>query len=336
MDPTNPASFNHRTELLSTGRTYHFVDQLPANYDPASTITLLCLHGFPDLWYGWRYLIKPWVKAGYRVVAPDQLGYGGSDKPEHESEYTPKKIANDHAALLDLLCIPKAVVIGHDWGSVMASRLALWHPNRLLALVIMSVPFIPPSRQYVSLDQTVEKYPNWGYHLMFRERSTNGLVEGRLSQFFKLLFRSKNGDSKLKGWTLPGGLPDVLATYDFGEDTGFLTQQEHNYYLSQYERSMNGPFNYYRTWRLRWQEELDEAMLRVPPPDLPILLIIGASDPTSNQAIIGFNKQLMPHMQVELIERVGHWVMVQSKDFIAAAIPRFLSASKLRDLSTKL
>jgi len=51
MDPQNPASFNHRTELLSTGRTYHFVDQLPKNYEPTTTPTLLCVHGFPDLWY---------------------------------------------------------------------------------------------------------------------------------------------------------------------------------------------------------------------------------------------------------------------------------------------
>ena len=51
MDPAKPASFNHRTELLSTGRKYHFVDQLPANYDPAATTTLVCIHGFPDFWW---------------------------------------------------------------------------------------------------------------------------------------------------------------------------------------------------------------------------------------------------------------------------------------------
>lgn len=50
MDPLNPASFNHRTECLATGRTYHFVDQIPQEYDPVKTPTLLCVHGFPDLW----------------------------------------------------------------------------------------------------------------------------------------------------------------------------------------------------------------------------------------------------------------------------------------------
>ena len=59
--------------------------------------------------YGWRYQIKPWVELGYRVVVPDQLGYGGTDKPQDSVEYTPRKISNDIAALMDLLQLPKAV-----------------------------------------------------------------------------------------------------------------------------------------------------------------------------------------------------------------------------------
>lgn len=70
--------------------------------------------------YGWRYQIKPWVDLGYRVVVPDKLGYGGTDKPEDESEYSPKKIANDIAALMDLLQLPKAV--SPPRASVLGSR----------------------------------------------------------------------------------------------------------------------------------------------------------------------------------------------------------------------
>jgi soluble epoxide hydrolase/lipid-phosphate phosphatase len=116
MDPQDPASFNHRTELLSTGRTYHFVDQLPSNYDPNATTTLLCIHGFPDLWYGYRNQIGPWVCAGNRVIVPDMLGYGGTDMPLDSKEYSTKRLTNDLAALLDLLSVQKAVRDGHDTG----------------------------------------------------------------------------------------------------------------------------------------------------------------------------------------------------------------------------
>jgi hypothetical protein len=50
MHPSDPSSFNHRTERLSTGNSYHFVDQIPEGYDIVKTPTLLCVHGFPDLW----------------------------------------------------------------------------------------------------------------------------------------------------------------------------------------------------------------------------------------------------------------------------------------------
>lgn len=109
MDPGAPESFNHRTEKLSTGRTYHFVDQLPEGYDPKRNTTLLCVHGFPDLWYGWRYQIGPWVREGHRVVVPDMLGYGGTSKPFSPAEYSTKHLCADLAALLDLLQIKKAV-----------------------------------------------------------------------------------------------------------------------------------------------------------------------------------------------------------------------------------
>lgn len=65
-------TFNYRTERVATGHNISFVDQLPPQRNPKAT--LLCIHGFPDLAYGWRYQIKPWAQAGYRVIVPDTLG----------------------------------------------------------------------------------------------------------------------------------------------------------------------------------------------------------------------------------------------------------------------
>ncbi|KAI0832677.1 alpha/beta-hydrolase [Trametes gibbosa] len=337
MDPANPASFNHRFALLSTGRRYHFIDQLPANYDPASTKTLICVHGFPDFWYGWRYQIKPWVDLGYRVVAPNKLGYGGTDKPEDEGEYTSRKIADDIAALMDFLQLPKAVIIGHDWGSFMVSRFALWHPDRLLALVLMSVPYVPPSRTYASLEQIAEKVPNWGYHLAFAEKGSSTKIEKHLPRFFKLVFRDRRSDIKLANWTLKGGLPPVLnSTIVDKEGPGVLIQQEFDYYVSQFDRCLHGPLNYYRTTLHRFNEEQDPTILQAPRPDLPVLLIIGKEDPTSNQAALEVTKKLIPQVQIDLIEGVGHWLMVEAKDRINETIPRFLRNALGTDVHTKL
>ncbi|KIO12328.1 hypothetical protein M404DRAFT_124329 [Pisolithus tinctorius Marx 270] len=162
----DPDQFNHCQARLSTGRTYHYVDEKPAN-DSDETVTLLCIHGFPDLWYGWRHQIKPWVEHGYRVVVPDMLGYGKTDMPTETSAYSTKNLSNDLAALLDHIGVQKAVVVGHDWGAFIASRFALWHPDRLLALAILSVPYAPPMKQYYSLEQIVQYFPSFGYQLYF-------------------------------------------------------------------------------------------------------------------------------------------------------------------------
>ena len=61
MDPSAPESFKHNSVTLNTGRKYHYVDQLPENYDPNNNITLLLVHGFPDLWYG--YVGVEWVSS---------------------------------------------------------------------------------------------------------------------------------------------------------------------------------------------------------------------------------------------------------------------------------
>ncbi|CDO73788.1 hypothetical protein BN946_scf185015.g117 [Trametes cinnabarina] len=327
MDPANPASFNHRTELLSTGRRYHFVDQLPASYDPATTKTFVCIHGFPDFWYGWRYQIKPWVELGYRVVVPDMLGYGGTDKPEDEAEYTPRKICNDIAALMDLLQLQRAVIIGHDWGCFMVSRFALWHPNRLLSLIM----------------QLVERVPNWGYHLFFNDKRSSAEIESKLSKFFKLIFRDKRkSDVRLENWTLTGGLARVLRSDDIQlNDTGVLTQQEFEYYLSQFDRSMHAPLNYYRTTLHRFREEQGElfgydAILQAPRPDLPVLLIVGKNDPTSNQAALDVTRKLIPHVRIELLDGAGHWLMVERKEYVTEIVPQFVRNATAKDVQTKL
>jgi pimeloyl-ACP methyl ester carboxylesterase len=70
--------------------------------------------------YGWRHQIRPWVQAGYRVIAPDMLGYGQTDKPSAIAGYTSKKLADDLAALLDTVRISKVVRIAHPAVSLFA------------------------------------------------------------------------------------------------------------------------------------------------------------------------------------------------------------------------
>lgn len=112
---------------------------------------ILFIHGFPDLWYTWRHQIHALASLGYRAVAPDLRGFGDTDAPVSVSDYTGFHVVGDLIALLDTIAADeeKVFVVGHDWGALIAWYLCLFRPDRVKALVNMSVAFSPrnPTRK---------------------------------------------------------------------------------------------------------------------------------------------------------------------------------------------
>ncbi|TFY54888.1 hypothetical protein EVG20_g9527 [Dentipellis fragilis] len=322
MNPPDPTSFAHRTERLSTGRTYHFVDQKPSDYDPETTRTILCVHGFPDCWYGWRYQIGPWVRKGYRVVVPDMLGYGDTDKPHDFNEYTTKRLSDDLAALLDAIGVQKAVIIGHDWGAYTVSRFALWHPNRLLALAMLSVPYRPPAPAYASLEDIVKQVPQYGYQLYFADPSSTKEIEDNLSHFLDLMYGRVRSS---KRFVIEGNLREVLLTKD-GVPSGkaLLNDEELRYYKTQLQ-DMQGPLNYYRTTKARFDEEHvvnDSLGIRA---DLPVLCLGGANDSTGTPEQMESSRRFIPQLQATTFEGVGHWLMLEVRQEVTEKVLSWLN-----------
>jgi len=101
---------------------------------------VLLLHGFPEFWWTWRHQLVSLAGAGYRAVAVDLRGYGGSDKPPRG--YDLITAAADAAGLVRALGEANAVVVGHDWGGLTAWTLAAYFPKsvRRLAVVSMAHP----------------------------------------------------------------------------------------------------------------------------------------------------------------------------------------------------
>src|SRR5690606_4459625 len=99
---------------------------------------VLC-HGFPELWYSWRHQLRALGDAGYRVLAPDQRGYGGTTRPEAVEEYTQLHLVGDIVGLLHAMGVERAVVVGHDWGAPVAWHCALLRPDLFRAVACLSV-----------------------------------------------------------------------------------------------------------------------------------------------------------------------------------------------------
>src|SRR3954452_5847731 len=101
---------------------------------------VLLLHGFPEFWYSWRHQLPALAAAGFRAVAADLRGYNESSRPCGVGEYRVSKLVDDVAGLIRLFGDERGYVVGHDWGGIIAWRLAALHPELVRKLAILNAP----------------------------------------------------------------------------------------------------------------------------------------------------------------------------------------------------
>ena len=110
---TSTSSSNFKLFKVSNGTTYRYIHVKPHN---SKKPYVLFLHGFPSSSYDWRHQIQYFVDQGYGAVAPDLLGYGGTDKPEDVKAYRAKKMAEEIIEVLEYERIQTVLGVGHDWS----------------------------------------------------------------------------------------------------------------------------------------------------------------------------------------------------------------------------
>jgi pimeloyl-ACP methyl ester carboxylesterase len=123
-----PGPWTHR-DISANGIRLHAAEA-------GSGPLVLLLHGFPQFWWTWRAQLGSLAAAGFHVVAPDLRGYGASDKPPRG--YDLLTLSADVAALVRALGEREAVVVGHDWGGLLAWTMAALHPRSVRRLVVIS------------------------------------------------------------------------------------------------------------------------------------------------------------------------------------------------------
>jgi epoxide hydrolase 4 len=100
----------------------------------------LCLHGFPESSFSWRYQMPLLAQLGYQVWAPDLRGYGGTSRPTGIQAYSLDNLRADVAALIEASGAKQTVLIGHDWGALIAWDYAMYGRLPIDRLIIMNVP----------------------------------------------------------------------------------------------------------------------------------------------------------------------------------------------------
>ena len=214
MKPATGATFDH--VRLPNGITLH-----AALAGPEEGPLVVLLHGFPEFWYGWRHQIGALAEAGLRVVAPDQRGYNLSDKPAGIAAYRLDTLADDIADLATRLGRDRFAVVGHDWGGVVAWRVAARFPERVTRAAILNAPHPATLRRYVRRHPT-QALKSW-YVAFFQLPAVPELAL-RMGGFWvlrRVLRRTSRPDTFSaddlrhcrEAWSRPGALTGSLAWY---------------------------------------------------------------------------------------------------------------------------
>ncbi|HET7722546.1 MAG TPA: alpha/beta fold hydrolase, partial [Acidimicrobiales bacterium] len=247
---------------------------------PGHPVVLLS-HGFPELGYSWRHQLPALAEAGYHVLAPDQRGYGRSSCPEAVEAYGIRQLTGDLVALLDDIGADQGVVVGHDWGSMVASHLTLLHPARISGLVNMSVPHLPrgPMPPVQMMRQVLGD--NFFYILYFQEP---GVADAELGADADRTMRRL-----LCGAVMAeGAVPDPANFANDGrgfvdripEPVGlpdWLLPAELDHYVEEFSRTgFTGGINWYRNMDRNWAGTEALAGAKV---EVPSLFIGGRLDP---------------------------------------------------------
>lgn len=111
---------------------------------------VLLLHGFPEFWWSWQHQLRTLPADGFRAVAVDLRGYGGSDKPPRG--YDLPTLATDVAGLIRALGEAEATVVGHDWGGLLAWTAGVYHPKLVRSIATVSIPHPLRLRAAVATD----------------------------------------------------------------------------------------------------------------------------------------------------------------------------------------
>ena len=298
---------------------------------PGDPVVVL-VHGFPESSHSWRHQIEPLVAAGYRVLAPDQRGYGASSAPRDVAAYRTDHLCADLVGLLDDIDTRQAVVVGHDWGALVAWDLARLHPDRVRALVNVSVPYTPWPAPPTELFR-VTYGDRFFYMLYFQPVGpAEAELEADADETMRRILWGASGemygpppdplppmegtgflDSITRGRPVPDGLPP------------WLTEEDFRVYVEQFTTSgFFGPLSWYRN--LDADHELTKDLAA---PAMPTAFIGGTRDGViaGRPEYVDAMATLLPDFRgTRMIEEAGHWTQQEQPAEFNAALLDLLHA----------
>jgi epoxide hydrolase 4 len=265
----------------------------PLHYDEAGHGPLIVLlHGFPQYRIAWQKQLPALAAAGYRAVAPDLRGYGESPKPRAVDDYRMQLVVDDVAELIRSLNDGKScVVVGHDWGAVVAWFLAMIHPDLVGRLVILNVPH--PALFTRELKRSGKQRAKAAYQLFFQ---LPVLPELFMRLFGRMLMKK----------------------------AGRFTAAQIDAYAANWKRSITPMLHYYRAMR-KTRGQLRQLMRRI---DVPAMIIWGDWEPVFLPETLVGTEEWVPDVRVERVPKAGHFIQNDAPERVNELLLTFLSSTQ--------
>ncbi|XP_059438572.1 uncharacterized protein LOC132171305 [Corylus avellana] len=281
---------------------------------------IVFLHGFPEIWYTWRHQMIAVANAGFRAIAPDYRGYGLSDPPPEPEKASFHDFLGDLLGILDALGIPKVFLVAKDFGARPAYLFALLHPNRVLGVVTMGVPHIPPG------PSTYHNYLPEGFYLSrWREPGRAEADFGRFDaktvvrKIYILFSRSEV--------PVAAENQEILDLVDPSTPLlPWFTEEDLATYGALYEKS-----GFQTALQVPYRSFGEDFSITDPIVKVPALFIMGSKDyvlkfPGLEDFVkSGKVKELVPNLEIIFLPEGTHFVHEQSPDEVNQLLLSFLS-----------
>lgn len=257
----------------------------------------LCLHGFPESSFTWRYQMPLLEKLGYRVWAPDLRGYGLSSRPPGIDAYAMEILEEDVAALIEASGAKEIVLIGHDWGALIAWHYAMFGRIPISKLIIMNVPHPALARKGLRTLRQLKK--SWYIFFFQLPRIPEWALARNGCAAIAQAFRGMAVDKSR--------FPDeVLEVYQkAAAQPGALTAM-----LNYYRALIRGP-----------RQALDRGTPRI---EAPTLMIWGEVDSALGKELSYGTDEYVADLTLRYLPNVSHWVQQEAPEMVNDMIEAWL------------
>jgi len=267
----------------------------------------LCLHGFPESKFSWRFQLPLLASLGYLAWAPDLRGYGGSSRPKGVAAYDIDKLVADVEGLISASGATETLLIAHDWGAIIAWHCAMRRIRTLTRLVIMNVPH--PTR----FAEDIETNP--------RQRRKSWYVA-----FFQLPWLPELALTRRRAEAVGRAFLDMAVDKSrFPEPV-----LEHYRANARQPGAMTAMINYYRAlWRSR--ERMTPAQNTV---EVPTLIIWGEEDSALEASLVPGTERFVADLTVRYLPGVSHWVQQEAPETVNAMLEAWLTGRPVPEAAT--